>query len=366
MTPPPPLLATTPCPSSAPADRTVRGSGAAAGRRARPWARLGRRVPVRIAPVHAGPDRVADSGPSHRQLWRGRPAHRATAVDATSGSWAGNGHDPAEDPAVDLRMGLAVNAATVGEGQAELDRPRHQIGAVHRPHTGPLVTGVGPPLGPAHTARPSALGERGMTPTCTTTVTSPDWMTANDSVPATRWREVRGGWGARRSAWVRAAVGIGYVATIVAANWTSTHCPPLAVGTLLVPAGTLWAGATFTARDVVHETTNYCGVLAAIAVGGAVSWCLASPHIAVASVLAFATSELIGSLAYSRLRGRSVLGAVTVSNLAGLGIDSVLFVPVAFGGFALVPGQLLGKTVATVLTVAALIAAKAARRAVRR
>ncbi|HEX5403759.1 MAG TPA: hypothetical protein VFX16_15835 [Pseudonocardiaceae bacterium] len=53
------------------------------------------------------------------------------------------------------------------------------------------------------------------------------------------------------------------------------------------------------------------------------------------------------------------------SNLVGPGIDSVLFVPTAFGSFAFVPGQILGKTVAPVLTVVVLVAARAAQRAVR-
>lgn len=51
------------------------------------------------------------------------------------------------------------------------------------------------------------------------------------------------------------------------------------------------------------------------------------------------------------------------SNMIGLGIDSVLFVPIAFDSFAFVPGQVLGKTVATVLTVAVLVAARSVRRA---
>ncbi|NKQ59364.1 VUT family protein [Amycolatopsis sp. K13G38] len=157
-----------------------------------------------------------------------------------------------------------------------------------------------------------------------------------------------------------------YVGNIVLANWTSTHWSPLQFGVFAVPAGTLWAGMTFTLRDLLHEALGGRGVLGAIAAGAGLSWLLATPQIAVASVLAFTTSELIGSIVYSRLRGRAVLGAVLGSNLVGLGIDSVLFVPLAFGGFALVPGQVLGKTVATALTVAALLAAKTARRAVRR
>ncbi|MBV9382788.1 MAG: VUT family protein [Kutzneria sp.] len=157
-----------------------------------------------------------------------------------------------------------------------------------------------------------------------------------------------------------------YVGNIVLANWASTHWSPLEVGAVAVPAGTLWAGMTFTLRDLLHEGLGGRGVLGAIAAGAGLSGLLATPQIAVASVLAFTTSELVGSLVYGRLRSWSVLGAVTASNLVGLGIDSVLFVPLAFGSFALVPGQVLGKTVATVLTVAVLLVAKTARRAVRR
>jgi uncharacterized PurR-regulated membrane protein YhhQ (DUF165 family) len=156
-----------------------------------------------------------------------------------------------------------------------------------------------------------------------------------------------------------------YVGTIVTANWASTHWSALLVGAVAVPAGTLWAGVTFSLRDLLHECLGPRGVLAAIAAGAGLSWVLASPQIAVASVLAFTVSELVGSLVYGRLRAWSVLGAVIGSNLVGLGIDSVLFVPLAFGSFAFVPGQILGKTVATVLTVAVLVAARAVRRAVR-
>jgi queuosine precursor transporter len=169
----------------------------------------------------------------------------------------------------------------------------------------------------------------------------------------------------RRVTGVSLVVLAAYVGTIVTANWASTHWSALLVGAVAVPAGTLWAGATFTLRDLLHECLGGRGVLAAIAAGAGLSWLLASPQIAVASVLAFTVSELVGSIVYGRLRAWSVVGAVIGSNLVGLGIDSVLFVPLAFGSFAFVPGQILGKTVATVLTVAVLVAAKAVRRAVR-
>jgi queuosine precursor transporter len=122
---------------------------------------------------------------------------------------------------------------------------------------------------------------------------------------------------------------------------------------------------TLTLRDLLHEALGTRGVLVAIVAGAGLSWWLATPQIAVASVVAFAVSELVDSVVYARLRVRSRLGAVLGSNLVGLLTDSVLFVPMAFGSFAAVPGQILGKTVATVVTVAVLLVATTARPRVR-
>jgi uncharacterized PurR-regulated membrane protein YhhQ (DUF165 family) len=191
-------------------------------------------------------------------------------------------------------------------------------------------------------------------------------MIATDAAPSRRPTRCPRESAPRRVTAVSVAVLAGYVSTIVIANWTSTHWSAWQIGTIAVPAGTLWAGMTFTLRDALHEALGGRGVLSAIVIGAGLSWLLASQQIALASVLAFTTSELAGSVPYSRLRSRSMLGAVAASNLVGLGIDSLLFVPVAFGGFALVPGQVLGKTVATVLTLSTLVVAKAISRAVRR
>jgi uncharacterized PurR-regulated membrane protein YhhQ (DUF165 family) len=157
----------------------------------------------------------------------------------------------------------------------------------------------------------------------------------------------------------------GYLLTVIAANVASVCWPPLTVGELLIPAGTLFAGASLTARDLLHDALGAGGVAAGILAGAGLSAVVASPQIAVASVLAFAVSEVLDALVYARLRPRSRLGAIGVSNAVGLVADSVLFVPLAFGTFAAVPGQIVGKTVATILTLAALHAISFARRAVR-
>lgn len=166
--------------------------------------------------------------------------------------------------------------------------------------------------------------------------------------------------------WTGPVVVVGYTGSILAANLATTAWPALAIGALSIPAGTLFAGLTFTLRDLLHDRFGPRGVLAAIALGSLLSWLLASPRIATASVLAFAVSEVLDSTVYAALRTKSRLLAVAGSNVVGLLVDTVLFVPLAFGTFAAVPGQLVGKLAATVLTVGMLLAVRAHSRAVPR
>jgi hypothetical protein len=77
-----------------------------------------------------------------------------------------------------------------------------------------------------------------------------------------------------------------------------------------------------------------------IVAGAGLSAELASPQIAVVSVVAFTALEIVDALIYTRLRHRSRLGVVAASNGGGLVADSVLFMPLAFGSFTAVPGQI--------------------------
>ncbi|MGW3996015.1 VUT family protein [Amycolatopsis sp. NPDC004772] len=100
----------------------------------------------------------------------------------------------------------------------------------------------------------------------------------------------------------------------------------------------------------------------AIGCGTGLSWLLGSPAIAAASALAFLASETIDAFIYaslSRRRGRAL--AMIGSNVVGLAVDSVVFVPLAFGTWAAVSGQVAGKAAATALVVVAHAAARAAR-----
>lgn len=152
---------------------------------------------------------------------------------------------------------------------------------------------------------------------------------------------------------------IGYLAfilfslTIPAANWlignvgvqfgpSDPHLIPVGFG-LLAPSGVLMVGAALVLRDVVHERLGASWALAAIALGGVLSWWLAPPALVIASVLAFTLSELADFAVYTPLRKRQLGLAVFASGVAGSIMDSAVFLWLAFGSLAFVEGQVLGK-----------------------
>ena len=152
-----------------------------------------------------------------------------------------------------------------------------------------------------------------------------------------------------------------YIGTIVAANWATVHFGPVPVGLgLVAPAGVYFAGLAFTLRDLLHRAAGSAVVVIAIGTGGALSYILSTPALAIASATAFTVSELADLAVYQPLHRRRWLTAVVASNVVGFAVDSVLFLLMAFGSLAFLPGQLLGKALMTGL--AWLILAVARRR----
>lgn len=151
----------------------------------------------------------------------------------------------------------------------------------------------------------------------------------------------------------------GYIGTIVAANWLISAYGAVPVGFgLLAPAGVYAAGLAFTLRDLTQDTLGRRWTVLAIAAGALVS-ALLSPSLAVASGTAFLISELADFAVYTPLRGRSWFGAIALSNTVGTLLDSVLFLWLAFGSLAYMPGQIVGKAWMTALAVALLWSARA-------
>jgi len=149
---------------------------------------------------------------------------------------------------------------------------------------------------------------------------------------------------------------LAFILTVVAANAAITYLGlvPVAPG-LMAPAGVYFAGLAFSLRDWIQERHGRTWVIAAILLGAAIS-ALMSPRFAFASGAAFLFSEFSDFAVYTPIRSRSWLGAVAASNIVGLVVDSALFLWLAFGSLAFLPGQIVGKLWVTTLTVVVLLA----------
>jgi uncharacterized PurR-regulated membrane protein YhhQ (DUF165 family) len=156
---------------------------------------------------------------------------------------------------------------------------------------------------------------------------------------------------------------LGYITTIVAANWlTVTYgLVPIGFG-LAVTAGTLAAGLALVLRDAVQVTAGRIASLAAIGVGCAVSYVVADPFIALASAVAFAASELVDFAVFTPLRPKGIARAVIVSSLVAAPVDTVLFLWIAGFGvtWQAVLGQLLVKTAMALLAAGVIVWRRAA------
>jgi uncharacterized PurR-regulated membrane protein YhhQ (DUF165 family) len=88
--------------------------------------------------------------------------------------------------------------------------------------------------------------------------------------------------------------------------------------------------------------------------GAILSYLLADPFIALASIFAFGVSELVDFAAYTYVRKYGRALAVAVSGLVGAIMDSIAFLYIAFGSLAYVEGQIFGKLVISLLAAIAI------------
>jgi queuosine precursor transporter len=151
-----------------------------------------------------------------------------------------------------------------------------------------------------------------------------------------------------------------FIATIPAANWMIGHvgtvCPPggpclipVAPG-VMAPSGVLMIGLALVLRDLVHRELGVKWAAGAIVAGAALSAFLAPPALVVASCVAFLLSEFADLAVYAPLYRRRLLLAVAVSSAVGAAVDSAVFLWLAFGSLAYLPGQIIGKVVMVALS----------------
>jgi hypothetical protein len=115
-----------------------------------------------------------------------------------------------------------------------------------------------------------------------------------------------------------------YIFFIVLVNYAFDIVPLLSL-----PGGDLWSpvalivGLVFVLRDYAQRAVGHW-VLPAMLLGGVISWFMATPAIALASVCAFFTGELIDWAVYT-FTGRPFSQRVLLSSALSTPVDSVVF-----------------------------------------
>lgn len=116
-----------------------------------------------------------------------------------------------------------------------------------------------------------------------------------------------------------------YIISIVLINIGFVHVPMLPLfGTgEMYPPMALIVGLVFVLRDYAQKEIGH-KVLGAMAIGGILSYFMASPFVAVASVTAFLVSEIV-DWAYYTLSKKSLRQRILISSLLSTPIDSAIF-----------------------------------------
>jgi uncharacterized PurR-regulated membrane protein YhhQ (DUF165 family) len=141
---------------------------------------------------------------------------------------------------------------------------------------------------------------------------------------------------------------IGHAGTVCTANGPCLI--PVAPG-LMAPSGVMMVGVALVLRDLTQRRLG-AGVSAiAIVAGAALSALLAPPALVLASAVAFLLSEAADHAVYTPLARRRLVAAVVASSLAGLVVDSIVFLWLAFGSLDFLAGQIVGKAWMVLLSI---------------
>jgi hypothetical protein len=152
-----------------------------------------------------------------------------------------------------------------------------------------------------------------------------------------------------------------FTLTIPAANWlignVGTACVPhgpclvpVAPG-LTAPSGVTMVGIALVLRDLVQRRLGTVISAFAVLAGSGLSALYAPASLVVASATAFLLSEFADLAVYTPLARRRLLTAVIASSCAGLVIDSIVFLWLAFGSLDFLAGQIVGKAWMVLLSI---------------
>jgi uncharacterized PurR-regulated membrane protein YhhQ (DUF165 family) len=152
-----------------------------------------------------------------------------------------------------------------------------------------------------------------------------------------------------------------FALTIPAANWLIGHAGttcvpqgpclvPVAPG-LMAPSGVTMVGIALVLRDLVQRRLGTAISALAVLVGSGLSALYAPASLVAASATAFLLSELADLAVYTPLARRRLVAAVIASSCAGLVVDSVVFLWLAFGSLDFLAGQVVGKAWMVLLSI---------------
>lgn len=129
-----------------------------------------------------------------------------------------------------------------------------------------------------------------------------------------------------------------YIGLIVLVNWLFIVVPPISMGDSEVwPPVALVVGFIFIARDFAQRVIGHW-VLVAMLIAAILSYFLADPFVAIASVVAFAVSELIDWVVYSYTK-RPFAQRILLSSLLATPVDTIVFLTIM--GWLSVPSVLV-------------------------
>jgi len=153
-----------------------------------------------------------------------------------------------------------------------------------------------------------------------------------------------------------------FALTIPAANWLIGHAGtaciaphgpcvvPVAPG-VMAPSGVMMVGVALVLRDLLQRRLGTGLSALAILVGAGISALVAPAALILASAVAFLLSEFADLAVYTPLARRRLVAAVMASSCAGLVIDSIVFLWLAFGSLEFLPGQIIGKAWMVLLSI---------------
>jgi uncharacterized PurR-regulated membrane protein YhhQ (DUF165 family) len=116
---------------------------------------------------------------------------------------------------------------------------------------------------------------------------------------------------------------IAYIVSIVVVNIGFVYIPPVPLLGEMFPPMSLIVGLIFIARDFAQREIGH-KVLGAMAIGAILSYFMADPFVAIASVIAFAISEMVDWGVYTYTK-RQLRDRILLSSALGTPVDSAVF-----------------------------------------